>query len=586
MRGWVIGGLFVVAGLAGGALLLGPRLAGPALRASVEMALDMAPAAVGLRHGALTYHPTTDRLALESLAFSLTDAAGRPLQVVAEGIEIDGALPANLYRVVDARAYAADSRSIAPQALAARLAIRRLMVTTAENIYLITDLDVLNPGARQFASPPPQSMAELQALDAGRLEDIVRGLTWQSVGAAVVSVTLPAGPEWMHATHVDLGAFEGQRLATAGVASLKLRAEQNSLDITNLSIGRLDVAALIRPLGEDGPGSGAGLLKALSFERAGLASASFVDATDSSSGSLGKVEMAGVNGAQAASISLSDVGVVTGNGTFRLAGVRLASLDATRLQAALVAGTADVTSGAVRLGEYEMTGLSVELPSGGPVTVARVLMNGLSYADDVPTGCQLLIEGLKVPVASLGDEEARRPFLDLGFGDLVFDLQLDYAYDPVLRLVDLRKVSLGLVEGGTLSLAATIEGIAPDIFGGNPMAAMAGATDARLRVATLTYEDLSLVGRGLAFAGKGWGLTPEQALGEIRNTLQTSLKTARSNVTRNAVRSLIAFLNEPGRLVVQLQPAQPVGLEQIQAVAGETDMLASLLNLTVVAEKR
>jgi len=156
----------------------------------------------------------------------------------------------------------------------------------------------------------------------------------------------------------------------------------------------------------------------------------------------------------------------------------------------------------------------------------------------------------------------------------------------VLRIVDLRKVALGLKDGGTLTLAATIEGIAPDAFGGNPMSAMAAAADARLRAATLSFEDQSLVRRGLDSAAKGWGLKPEQALAEIRTALQTSLKTARSNVTRNAVRSVIAFLNDPGRLVIQLDPAQPVGMEQIQTVAGETDMLASLLNLTVAAEKR
>ncbi len=586
MRGWVIGGLFVVAGLAGGALVLGPRLAGPALRASIETALDLAPAGANLRHGALSYHPTSDRLALDSLSFTLADASGSPVEVVAEGIEVDGALPANLFSVVDARAYASNTRGIAPLPLAARIAVRKLVVTSAGDTLSLAELEVLNPAARQFASPPPQSIAELQGIDAGRVEDIVRGLIWQTLATATVSVTGADGQEWLHLARVELGAYEGQRLGTAQVASLMLRAEQSSLDITNLSVDRLDLAALVMPLGSQGADTGPALLKALSFEHAIFARASFVDAVDSGSGSLGKVEIADVRAAQAASISLSDVGIVTTNGTFRLAGARLLNLDATRLQANLLAGGADLPSGAVRLGEYEMTGLSVDLPAGGPVTVARVLMNGLSYADDVPTGCQLLIEGLKVPVASLGNEEERRPFLDLGYSDLVFDLSLDYAYDPVLRIVDLRKAALGLKDGGTLSLAATIEGIAPDAFGGNPMSAMAAAADARLRGATLTFEDQSLVSRGLGLAAKGWGLNPEQAMTEVRATLQTSLKTAHSNVTRNAVRSVIAFLNDPGRLVIQLDPAQPVGMEQIQTVAGETDMLASLLNLTVAAEKR
>jgi len=586
MRGWVIGGLFVVAGLVGGALLLGPRLAGPALRASIEMALDLVPAGANLRHGALSYQPMTDRLVLDSLSFTLTGADGRPVEVVAEGIEVEGALPSNLFNIVDARAYASNTRGIAPLPLAARIAVHKLAVTSVGDTLSMADLEVLNPAARQFASPPPQSLAELQQIEAAGIEDIVRGLIWQALGTATVSVTGADGREWLHLARVQLGPYEGQRLGMAEVASLMLRSEQSSLDITNLSVDRLDLAALVVPLASQGPGAGAGLLKALSFEHATFARAAFVDARDSGSGSLGKVEVTGVKAAQAASVSLGDVGIVTTNGTFRLAGARLLNLDATRLQADLLAGGGDLPSGAVRLGEYEMTGLSVELPSGGPVTVARVLMNGLSYADDVPTGCQLLIEGLTVPVASLGNEDERRPFLDMGYSDLVFDLSLDYAYDPVLRLVDLRKVALGLKDGGTLSLTATIEGIAPDAFGGNPMSAMAAAADARLRAATLSFEDQSLVRRGLGFAAKGWGLNPEQALTEVRNTLQTSLKTARSNVTRNAVRSLIAFLNDPGRLVIQLDPAQPVGMEQIQTVAGETDMLASLLNLTVAAEKR
>ena len=586
MRGWVIGGLFVVAGLAGGALLLGPRLAGPALRASVEMALDLVPAEARLRHGTLSYHPTTDRLVLDSLSFTVLDSAGRPVEVVAEGIEIDGALPANLFSIVDARAYASNIRGIAPLPLAARLAVRKLAVTSVGDTLAMADLEVLHPAARQFASPPPQSLADLQQIEASRVEDIVRGLLWQAMGTATVSVTAADGREWMHLTQMQLGPYEGQRLGTAEVASLMLRSEQSSLDITNLSVERLDLAALVVPLGSRGAGAGAGLLRALSFEHAMFARAAFVDATNSGSGSLGKLEVTGVRAAQAASVSLSDIGIVTTNGTFRLAGVHLRNLDATRLQADLLAGAGELSSGAVRLGEYEMRGLSVELPSGGPVTVARVLMNGLSYSEDVPTACKLLIEGLTIPVASLGNEDARRPFIDMGYSDLVFDLSLDYAYDPVLRIVDLRKVALGLKDGGTLTLAATIEGIAPDAFGGNPMSAMAAAADARLRAATLSFEDQSLVRRGLDFAAKGWGLKPEQALAEIRTALETSLKTARSNVTRNAVRSVIAFLNNPGRLVIQLDPAQPVGMEQIQTVAGETDMLASLLNLTVAAEKR
>jgi hypothetical protein len=584
MRKWLIGGVLLVAALAIGAIVVGPRLSGSAVKAAAEAALASFPPEAKLRHGELGYETGSDRLILDTLAFTVTDSAGRPVDLAFEGIALDGLKPLNARKVFDPAAYEGAARDAAILPLAERAAARRLVVTSNGETVTYADVELLKPAARQFSAPPPRSLAELRSLDPARVEDMVRAVTWAGFRSGTVTVVGAGSKEVARAAGLAMGPYDGSRLARFEVTGLAAAPENGTLALDTLWLENLDVAALAALRGGDDAKAGAAFLAALAFEKAALGNLSFADTADGSSGRLGALKLNGVGGARAQAIGVSDFTVKTADGALQLGGIRLTGLDASRLQAALAEGREDVSGGAVRLAEYEMTALSVALPHGGPVTVARVAVNGVTYADDVPTAGVLTVDDVKVPVTAIDAEEDRRPFVEMGYADLVFDLAADYAYDPGRKLVDLRKVELSMADGGVLSLAAAIDGLAPDAFGGNPMAAMAASADARIRTVELSYADKSLVRRAIAFAAKEQGTTPAAIVADARRALEAEAKSAKGNVTREAIRSIVAFLENPGRIVLRVAPSQPIGMNELEALGDDPDLIAKALNLKVVAE--
>jgi hypothetical protein len=584
MRKWLISGVLLVAALAIGAIVVAPRLSGSAVKAAAEAALASFPPEAKLRHGTLGYEAASDRLTLDTLAFTVTDSAGRPIDLAFEGLALDGLKPLNARKVFDPAAYEGGARDTATLALAERAAARRLAVTSTGETVTYADVELLKPATRQFSAPPPHNLAELRALDPARVEDLVRAVSWAGLRSGTVTVVGAGSKEIARAAGLALGPYDGSRLARFEVTGLAAAPENGTLALDTLSVDQLDVAALAALRGGDDAKAGAAFLAALAFEKAALGNLSFTDAADGSSGGLGRLELDGIGGAKAKAIGVSDLSVKTADGALQLGGIRLAGLDASRLQSALAEGREEIGSGAVRLDEYEMTALSVALPHGGPVTVARVAVNGVTYAGDVPTAGVLTVDDVKVPVTAIESEEDRKPFVDMGYSDLVFDLAADYSYDPGQKLVDLRKMELSMADGGVVSLAAAVDGIAPDAFGGNPMAAMAASADARIRTVELSYADKSLVRRAIAFAAKEQGTTPAAIIAGARRSLEAEAKSAKGNVTRDAIRSIVAFLENPGRIVLRVAPSQPIGVGELEALGDDPDLIAKALNLKVVAE--
>ena len=604
MRKWVVGGLLLVAALAGSMLVVGPRLSGLAVRAAVETALASLPPEAQVRHGAISYDPIANRLVISSLSMVLSEqaeaekaegeAAGEgeaapegeartTFGLSVEDLAISGLDTAAVFAVLDPRGYGAGTRELVATALADRVTIGHLVVAGPGETLSLADLDVTDLAARQFREPPPPDLAGWRDLGPARVEDILRALAWSGLRVGGLSVAGPDGGERARIAHADLGAWSEGRLDRGEIMGLVARGEGGSVDLAGLSVERIDAAGLVLVAAESGPRARARLLEALAADRAILTGLSFVDAGDGSSGKLARLELAGVREARAASILVESLGFVTADGVVRVGMARFGGLDATRLAEVLSVGAGELSSSTVRLDEYEVVDLAVTLPASGVVSVGRVAMNGLAYAGEVTTAGRLAITGIKVPVTSIVDESERRPFVEMGYDDLVFDVALDYSFDPESRAMDLRKFELGLQNGGTLTLSASLRGLDPALFVGNPMATLTSADEARLETATLSYVDRSFARRAIAFAAKGWGVTPEIAVADTRRLLEGLARNKKSPVSRDLVAEFGRFLSDPGRIDFRAAPSRPLSLAEIQTAMADTDGLFRLLNLTASA---
>lgn len=208
---------------------------------------------------------------------------------------------------------------------------------------------------------------------------------------------------------------------------------------------------------------------------------------------------------------------------------------------------------------------------------------------DLPNGAQSYIigtEGVTMPISLFGPEE---PFTKLGYsGDLKGSFLAEGTFDAAAGTLALTNFSVALADIGTLSLSASLAGLASDKIMDASLSMedrmMALYTSGTLASASIRFDNAGIVERVLDQQAKAAGVARPALATSMARALPLLLTPA---IADAAFRSEFAnaagkFLVEPRAIVVSGAPEKPMPLASL-VLSVET--LPAVLRLKARAEQ-
>lgn len=230
------------------------------------------------------------------------------------------------------------------------------------------------------------------------------------------------------------------------------------------------------------------------------------------------------------------------------------------------------------IGRIAMAGMAIKPTAGDAIALGSLALSQIAVSDGVPVSAHLAWNGLRLTRAEMPDAKARLAFEQLGLDSMTINLDAAYNWElPASRLA-LQDIRLNVAELGSLNLSASLVGVTPsrDAF-----------DRARLAHAVLRYRDASLIARSLKAAAMAMHADPakfrEQIVAMVRGRMSAF---ADSPAIAQAAKAVVAFLEEPRSLTIELAPPAPVALTTLRnSSTMAPPELASLLGLQVTADQ-
>lgn len=243
-------------------------------------------------------------------------------------------------------------------------------------------------------------------------------------------------------------------------------------------------------------------------------------------------------------------------------------------------------------GPVSVLGAQLTLPEGESVRVGRLELRELEHPRGTPLPAQLSVrlEDLELSAWTAdrwlhqfrGDAEAGSaesvPWPDLRSLDyrrLQGDVELAWRHDPAARAVEL-SLKIRSQELADFDLSLALQGV-------DPLATLHGIPDGSFRALHLEYHDHSLLPRLFAWLAQQREIEPDI----LRETLRSELiefMEARTNLGEANIEQLRRFVARPDRLMLRMEPYEPVPFREI-GYYSERD-LPLLFNLQLVSTPR
>jgi hypothetical protein len=193
----------------------------------------------------------------------------------------------------------------------------------------------------------------------------------------------------------------------------------------------------------------------------------------------------------------------------------------------------------------------------------------------MPVAMDFALGGLKVNLAQLPAEQTAR-VKKLGVDTFTVSLGAAYKWDLAQKRLVLQDVTFKIDELGALTFAGEVADVAP---GGVPLGA-------RLVHAKLRYKDASLAERAIKMSAADQNTDPV----DYRKQLVAQVQGLGGAFGQDsppiaaAVDAVVAFLNAPKSLTVELSPPEPVAVMALMgAQQTPPPKLATMLGLAVTS---
>lgn len=261
-----------------------------------------------------------------------------------------------------------------------------------------------------------------------------------------------------------------------------------------------------------------------------------------------------------------DGGFVDG---LRIARIGMSGMDIARMLGALM--REERVPSLVGQTSLEMTGL--QLTGGGrPVGgIAEFRIAGDITATDGSGTGTVAVRGIRVePVPMIGEWLTR-----FGYQAIEGEITASTAHDGKTGRVEVRDLSIGARDAGTLTMSVTLDGLTSERM------QAADFSQARLISAALGYADASLFRRFLAMQSRETR-TPEAQLREQYAAMAGGALSQPDAAALAPVRdALVRFIRGQAQAVdIRVNPPQPIGLEEMQQVPPSPAEMQRVLGIT------
>jgi len=222
------------------------------------------------------------------------------------------------------------------------------------------------------------------------------------------------------------------------------------------------------------------------------------------------------------------------------------------------------------------------------VPVERVHVSRGELDGQIPESISVRFEGIAIRVEDIDEDETKQMLLDLGYQNLMMDVSLDWQWDSASSGSDIGPFRVTVSDAGGYELRAELGGVTRELLessGSDDVLEL--AQNVTIKSLNLVYEDDSALGRARAATAKKLGVDEAQVNSLWIEEARRSLAAMETPETFNnmAIDAVTRFLDDPNRLSISINPAQPLPAGQIfGALMFSPAQLIPVLNMTVSAE--
>jgi hypothetical protein len=185
------------------------------------------------------------------------------------------------------------------------------------------------------------------------------------------------------------------------------------------------------------------------------------------------------------------------------------------------------------------------------------------HVSKIPTRTSLIVDGLLIPTEQITDESVKSLLQSLNIEELSINESLSMAWDPNTKDLNIRDLTIEMVDGGTATLSLTL-GNVPETLFTNPETAQVALASATFKKANLRVKGAEIVTAFLNEESDKNQMSKEMLAEGLVETLRGELgPLAGTAFSEEFLAALRTFLNNPDELAVTFEPAAPVPMAEI-----------------------
>jgi len=228
--------------------------------------------------------------------------------------------------------------------------------------------------------------------------------------------------------------------------------------------------------------------------------------------------------------------------------------------------------------KIEYAGMKVTPTGATAIPVGTLTISKIAFTGSVPVSGDLAYSGLRLSRAQLPDPRTQEVFNQLGIDTMTISLGLSYRWEIDKKRVTVTDLRYKVDELGAANVSVDLAEMTPS---------MAVLQQGQLAHATVRYDDGSGIERAFKIMATENQADPAEFRQQIIDMVEAQAQAmGDSPEISGAAKAVIAFLQAPKNLTVEIAPAQPVPFATLQgAAAMPPPEIAKLLGLKVTANQ-
>ncbi|HVM81936.1 MAG TPA: hypothetical protein VMU06_23140 [Stellaceae bacterium] len=231
------------------------------------------------------------------------------------------------------------------------------------------------------------------------------------------------------------------------------------------------------------------------------------------------------------------------------------------------------------IGKIEYAGMKFTPTGGAEIPIGTLSISKIVFTGSVPVSGELAFAGLKLSRTQLPDPKSQEVFNKLGIETMTISFGLAYRWELDKKRVTVTDLRYKVDELGAANVSVDLAEMTPSLL----LAVQQG----QLAHAVVRYDDGSGIERALKIVATENQTDPAAFRQQVIDMVEAQAQAmGDSPEISAAAKALVAFLQAPKNLTVELAPAQPVPFASLQgAAAMPPPEVAKLVGLKVTANQ-